>query len=236
MRRPTRVRGLLWATLSSPGLTPGRAPVSRRPRPHGLPRSGRSSWGSTITRTRRSPAADTAVRNAQRVQQWIRRTGWDDRHQLLLSDFGSADPGELAAPSAEHPADPAEPGLGVPAMAAARTHAPGDMVVFYFAGESRTVARRRGPGSTCGTISCPGTPIRRGLEQTGWSLERRRQPVRPAEAPGRLLAGHRARRARRPRRAAARGAAARRGGRREVPAAGVRRASPGCRGWHAGPG
>src|SRR5438132_1088253 len=45
------------------------------------------------------PDSRTAGRDAQTVRQWLRRAGWDDRHQLLLTDSGSTDPGDPRAPA-----------------------------------------------------------------------------------------------------------------------------------------
>ena len=122
MRRPTSVRGLLWATLLSPCVLSGPAPVSRRPRA-----AGAQVWTITVGIDNYAngaiPDSRTAARNAQRVQQWIRRIGWDcaapappERLRYQRSRRGRGAVGE-------HPAHPAEPGLGVPAMARReRTH------------------------------------------------------------------------------------------------------------------
>src|SRR5262249_5554709 len=83
----------------------------------------------------------TPAHDAEKVLRWIRQAGWDDgRHQLLLSDFGAADPGEpdLPAPNIQ----PLKRNLDwafhqwlFPKVKS------GDIVVVYFAGRSRAVIK-----------------------------------------------------------------------------------------------
>ena len=42
--------------------------------------------------------SDTAADSALRVLLWFRAAGWEDDHQLLMRDFGSADPGTPTPP------------------------------------------------------------------------------------------------------------------------------------------
>ena len=60
-----------------------------------------------------------------------------------MSDGGSAEPGGSGGTGGQHPAPSVQNlELGVPTVAARNSRA-GDLVVFYFAGESRRVAKNQ---------------------------------------------------------------------------------------------
>ena len=121
--------------------------------------------------------------------------GWaGTRHQLLLSDFGTTDPGEVAARRRSHPRPPwEEPGLGVPAMAGGPTHAPTTWWSSTSRGNPGRCPGPGVPGSTCRAISLPRDANPQGHRADRLVARTRGRPVRPgAQAPGRLLAGHRA--------------------------------------------
>ncbi len=143
MRRPSRVRRLLQATLpllciaSCHAFGQSPSPAARPPEVWAIV-VGIDDYNNPVV-----PDGKTAVRNAQRVRRYIQRTGWGERHQLLLTDGGSAEPGELAAPAVN--ILPSRPNLkwAFEKWLANNARA-GDMVVFYFAGESGCVARSQG--------------------------------------------------------------------------------------------
>jgi hypothetical protein len=135
MKRPILVWGRLCALLV-PSLmwAPVSAQAPRRP----------EVWAIVIGVGRYDQKAiqgsTSAARDSLRVVQWLRQAGWDPRHQLLLSDFGSTDPGEPNAP--ERNIRPVRRNLEwalnewlLPKVKS------GDLVVFYFAGASRTVVK-----------------------------------------------------------------------------------------------
>jgi serine/threonine protein kinase/WD40 repeat protein len=119
------------------------------------------------------PDSRTAEQDAQGVRQWLRRAGWDDRHQLLLTDSGSSDPGDPRAPAPN--LRPVRTNLDwafrrwLPARAE-----PGDLVVFYFAGRSRAVVKpqeaRLDPRVDYYLL--PSDAAAENPELTGWSLDR----------------------------------------------------------------
>ena len=179
------------------------------------------------------PDGRTSVRNAQQVRASIQRAGWDDRHQVLLSDVGSVEPGALAASVASINILPSRQNLdwafgnGFPKNAR-----PGDLVVFYFAGAVPLRGRHQETQLDVRHYLLPKDADPAKPEQTGWSLEgavddcvRNKlrvvcwlattpgdpPPEIPASCPRRRTASHPARGNGRP-------------------------GLPGCRGWRAGPG
>jgi hypothetical protein len=93
---------------------------------------------------RRLGDSPTAARNAGNVFQWLRQAGIDRRHQLWLRDFGNEDPG---APDAPAPSiRPLKRNLDWAFQQWLFSKAqPGDLVVFYFAGQARAVVRAENP-------------------------------------------------------------------------------------------
>jgi WD40 repeat protein/uncharacterized caspase-like protein len=170
MRRQIRVRGLFWAMLSWPSLTSGLA-IGQPPV---LDERPPEVWAIVVgIGDYQQPAivdGQTSVRDAQAVHRGIRQAGWDRQHQLLLSDFGSADPGLPAGPAAnilptQHNLDWAfQQWIDKNAQA-------GDLVVFYFAGESRYVVNRQGTQLDVRHYLLPQDADPANIERTGWSLE-----------------------------------------------------------------
>jgi WD40 repeat protein/uncharacterized caspase-like protein len=117
------------------------------------------------------PDGRSSVRDAQAVRRWMQRAGWDNRHQLLLSDFGSAEPGTPAAPAANILPSRQNLGWAFERWILENRAQAGDLVVFYFAGESRSVARRQGTQLDVRHYLLPQDAEPEQLEQTGWSLE-----------------------------------------------------------------
>jgi WD40 repeat protein/uncharacterized caspase-like protein len=111
------------------------------------------------------PAGRTAVQNAQKVRQWIQRIGWDNQHQVFMSDSGAP-----VAPAANLLPTRQNLDWAIQEFVKKRA-APGDLVLFYFAGESRCVAKREGGQLDVRQYLLPidGDPGR--PEQTGWSLD-----------------------------------------------------------------
>src|SRR5438105_14957455 len=171
MRRPKWV-GVLWA-MSLPCLMSGSASSQSPP-----PSSGRRPeiWTIVIGVGNYThpaiPDSPTAVRDAGAVLQWIRRAGWIERHQLLLRDYGSADPGEPDAPAPN--ILPLKRNLDWAFQKWLFSRAkPGDLVVCYFAGRTRTVVKPQGArlDPRVDHYLLPIDAVAENPEQTGWSLD-----------------------------------------------------------------
>ncbi len=91
------------------------------------------------------PASAEPARNATLVHQWIRRAGWNDRHALLMRDLGSVEPGRPDAPSPTILPTQANLDWAVREWLFSNALA-GDVVVFYFAGQTRARITPRGEG------------------------------------------------------------------------------------------
>ena len=170
MRRPLRVRGLLRGMLLLLCLASCRA-IGQSPPPADRPPE---VWAIVVGIDNYTdpamPDGRTPVRNAQRVRRWIQRTGWGDRHQLLLSDGGSAEPGAIAAPAVNILPSQQNLKWAFKQWLAQKAHA-GDMVVFYFAGESRCVAKSQGTQVDVRHYLLPEDAHPDKPDQTGWLLE-----------------------------------------------------------------
>ncbi|MGP0064270.1 MAG: caspase family protein [Isosphaeraceae bacterium] len=118
------------------------------------------------------PDSRTSVRNAQEIRRWIRRAGWDDRHQVLLSDLGSPQPVAQASTASNINLLPSKPNLewAFREWLFKRASA-GDLVVFYFAGRSGCVAGTQGSQLDVRHDLLPKEADPEKPEQTGWSLE-----------------------------------------------------------------
>ena len=177
MRRLVRVRDLFRAMLPLPclmsGLAMGQTPATATRPPE--------VWAIVVGigdyRHPAIPDSQTSLRNAQAVHRWIRQAGWDRRHQVLLSDSGSTDPGLPAAPAAnilpgQRNLDWAvESWLLEKAQPGDNKAQPGDLVIFYFAGESRCVVSSDGNQLDVRHYLLPKDADPEKPEQTGWSLE-----------------------------------------------------------------
>ncbi len=176
--------GLGLALILSLGASFASAQPSRRP----------EIWAILVgvnryDRSMSTTVGPTTARGAKQVLHWLRQAGWDDgRHQLLLTDYGAADPGR--------PDDPA------PNILPRRQNLdwafrnwlfsrakPGDLVVFYFAGRSRAVVKPQGErvDPRVDYYLLPADAAPDSTEKTGWALDRAIDDC-AEEAPGRLLA------------------------------------------------
>src|SRR5262249_35066889 len=107
------------------------------------------------------------------VRQWLRRAGWDDQHQLLLTDSGSFDPGDPRAPAPNIRPLRSNLDWAFGRWLATRAQ-PGDLVVFYFAGRSRAVvtAHEARSDPRVDYYLLPRDAAIENPERTGWSLDR----------------------------------------------------------------
>ena len=110
------------------------------------------------------------MRNAQRVHGGSSGPAGATRHQLLLSDGGSAEPGAVAAPAVNILPSRQNLNWAFEQWLAKQARA-GDMVVFYFAGESRCVAKSQGTQLDVRHYLLPEDADPAKPEQTGWLLE-----------------------------------------------------------------
>ena len=106
------------------------------------------------------------------VVQWFRAAGWEDSHQLLLRDFGNLDPGLPAAPAPSILPNRKNLNWAMEEWLLPRVK-PGDLVVFYFAGQTGTVVTPRGPQIEPRTehYLLPIDARRNEVEASGWSLD-----------------------------------------------------------------
>lgn len=112
----------------------------------------------------------TSLPDPQAILRRIGQAGWNRRHQLLLKDFGNADAGSPAAPAAN--ILPTRQNLDWAFQRWVDQNAKaGDVVVFYFAGESRYVAKRRDTQIDVRYYLLPQDANPEDIERTGWSLE-----------------------------------------------------------------
>ena len=120
-----------------------------------------------------SPAPPTAVRGANQIRQWMRQAGWDARHQLLLSDFGARDPGRPDEPASNILPRKGNLDWAFRQWLFSRAK-PGDLVVFYFAGQARAVVTPQGArvDPRVDYYVLPADAAADTVEKTGWSLDR----------------------------------------------------------------
>jgi WD40 repeat protein/uncharacterized caspase-like protein len=112
----------------------------------------------------------SSVRNARRILESIRTTERDPGHQILLTDDGSAEPPAQAMSNLNLWASKANLNWAFREWLLKRARA-GDLVVFYFAGASRCVAKGEGPQLDVRNYLMPREADPAKPEQTGWSLE-----------------------------------------------------------------
>jgi WD40 repeat protein/uncharacterized caspase-like protein len=170
MRKTIRVHALFWTMFGWPWLMSGPAtgqapaPAERRPEVWAIIVGIGDYTQPDITDSR------TAVPNAQGVRGWLGRAGWDPRHQVLLSDFGSDDPGMSAAPAANILPSRKNLDWVVDNWLLQRAQ-PGDLVVIYYSGESRSKVARQATDLDIQHYLLPRDADLKRLGQTGWSLE-----------------------------------------------------------------
>ncbi|MFO0890567.1 MAG: WD40 repeat domain-containing protein [Isosphaeraceae bacterium] len=140
MRRVAWTIGLICLAILSSPPTPARGQGDR------APRRPRQLWGivvgvgSPLDPTTRAQSSGAEVQQALKVFRWLSGTaGWDRSHLLLLTDLGgSDDPGSVQSPAPN--ITPTRKNLDWAFQnwldAKAR---PGDVVVFYYAGQSWAV-------------------------------------------------------------------------------------------------
>jgi WD40 repeat protein len=116
------------------------------------------------------PDSQTAVRNARAVQGWMRQAGWEPHNQVLLSDSGSVDHGALAAPAANILASRNNLDWVVEHWLFQKAQ-PGDLVVFYYAGESRCEVKRQDTQLDVRHYLLPQDADPAEIERDGWPLE-----------------------------------------------------------------
>jgi WD40 repeat protein/uncharacterized caspase-like protein len=171
MNRTRWVRNGLWVLLvtwlmcpAAPGQPP--LPPARRP----------DVWAIVVGVGNYAHAAipdsRTTPRDAGEVLRWIRRAGWAGRQQLLLSDFGASGPG-----------DPDNPAPNILPIKRNLDWAfqqwlfpkakPGDIVVVYFAGQSRAVVKPEGAqiDPRVDYYLLPTDAVAEQPELNGWSLD-----------------------------------------------------------------
>jgi WD40 repeat protein/uncharacterized caspase-like protein len=112
----------------------------------------------------------TSLPDPEAVLRWIRQAGWDRRHQLPMKDFGSADAGSPAAPASNILPTHRNLDWAFREWVVKNAQA-GDVVVFYFAGESRYVVNPRGTQLDVRYYLLPQDADPADIERTGWSLE-----------------------------------------------------------------
>lgn len=115
----------------------------------------------------------SAADQAGIVSQWFRTAGWDDSHLLLLRDFGARDPGLPEAPAESILPVRNNLNWAIDEWLLPRVKA-GDLVVFYYAGQTGTVATPRGPQVEPRTdhYLLPIDARRNEVATSGWSLNR----------------------------------------------------------------
>ncbi len=171
MRQSIRLHAVIWTMISVPCLMPGRAtgqdpvPASRAP----------EVWAILVGvgdyKDAAIPGSPAAARNAQAVYAWLRRAGWATQHLVLLSDSGSVDPGTLAAPAANILASRQNLDWIVEHWLLKKAQ-PGDLVLFYYSGESRSHVKRLGTQLDVRHYLLPRDADPAKLERDGWSLEK----------------------------------------------------------------
>jgi WD40 repeat protein len=127
--------------------------------------------GSAVDPKIRAQSSREAVRQAYRVLGWLSGpAGWDRSHSLLLTDLGgNNDPGAVASPAPN--INPSKQNLdwAFRQWLAPRAK-PGDVIVFYFAGQARAVLPA-GPSAHPEYYLLPTDVLAENLAIRGWALE-----------------------------------------------------------------
>ena len=134
--------------------------------------------------------SDQAAACARRVLLWFRAAGWEDDHQLLMHNSGSANPGPATPPAANILPTRNNLNWAIDEWLLPTGKA-GDLVVVYFAGQAETVtttvAARVEP--RVDHYLLPINTTRANLAGHRLVDRSHRRPVCFAEDPGGLLAG-----------------------------------------------
>ncbi|QEH33813.1 WD domain, G-beta repeat [Aquisphaera giovannonii] len=119
------------------------------------------------------PEHRSAPTQAAQMVQWFRQAGWDERHQLLLQDFGTGDPGTVEHPSSSILPNRKNMDWAADEWLSAHAKA-GDLVVVHFAGQAAGTVSRKTPRSEpiVEHVLLPSDAVRSDAATTGWSLDR----------------------------------------------------------------
>ena len=148
--------------------TRGPAPPARRPQLWAIV----AGVGSPLDPKVRARSSREAVPQALDVLRWLGGTaGWDRSHVLLLTDFGgNDDPGSPQSPAPNIAATRRNFDWAFQKWLAARAQ-PGDLIVFYFAGQARAVAPAD-PSLPPEYYLLPTDALFDNLPDRGWSLDK----------------------------------------------------------------
>jgi WD40 repeat protein len=128
--------------------------------------------GSPLDPKLKAQSSRDAVPQALRLLGWFGRTaGWDRRNLLLLTDFGgSNDPGTVESPAPN--ITPTKKNLDWAFREWLKPRAkPDDLIVFYFAGQARSLAPKNAAVSPEYHL-LPNDALSENLAASGWSLDR----------------------------------------------------------------
>lgn len=173
MNRSLWLIGLLSGSLLLQGSTVGAQPQ----RPGAAPRP-RQIWavivgvGTPLDPKARAQGSLEPVQQALSVLAWLSGTaGWDRSHLLLLTDLGgNPDPGSPRNPAPN--ITPTRRNLDWAFRTWLASHVqPGDVILFYFAGQARAQTRTA-PMSSPEYYFLPTDGFVDNLPSTGWSLDR----------------------------------------------------------------
>ena len=172
MKVSARFTGWLWASFLA-GLTAQPALADPPPAPQRAPQVWAIIIGIDDYADPGIPDSETAADNALRVLRWFRSAGWDDDHQLLMRDFGNADPGPRNAPAANILPTRNNLNWAIDEWLLPRARA-GDLVVIYFAGQAETVTTSAAPRAEprVDHYLLPINAFKTDLAGTGWSIDR----------------------------------------------------------------
>lgn len=169
MKRTTLLLGGILASVLLACLTapcPAQAPAARQPQLWAVIVGINDYPDPAITDSKQ------AVKNANKLHAWFRETaGWDREHVLLLSDFGIRD----LRPHQNPPTNilPTRANLEWAFQVWLKDKVkPGDLVVFYFAGQMAVGSPARSPEGRTEYYLLPIDALRANPEATGWVLDR----------------------------------------------------------------
>ncbi len=172
MKCVTMVIGVLLAALLA--LAPeARAQAPRDPLPAGRPQL----WaiivgvGNPLDVKIRAQSSREVAQQALGVLGWFSGPGgWDRSHLLLLTDFGgNDDPGSVQSPAPNIKPTKQNLDWALREWLAPRAK-PGDVIVFYFAGQSRCVLSAT-PAALPQYYLLPSDALSENLSLRGWSLD-----------------------------------------------------------------
>ena len=165
---PCLVAAVMLQGPVAPAQTRGPAPPARRPELWAIV----VGIGSPLDPKVRGRSSREAVPQALNVLRWLSGTaGWDRGHLLLLTDFGgNEDPGSPQSPAPNIAATRRNFDWAFQKWLAAKAR-PGDLIVFYFAGQARA-AIPADPSLPAEYYLLPTDAAVDNLPERGWSLDR----------------------------------------------------------------